>query len=447
MIERGCIIAVSLYAHSMQDWKVELKKIFIVEDASIVAMELRRILESIGYGVTGIAGSGEEAIEMCLASPPDLILMDVKLPGKLNGIDASREIRKHFNVPVIYTTAYSDSETVREVQKSYPFGFVIKPYREKDLLVAIETAFTRYEYERKLEISESKYKSLFEGSSDIIFTLDEDFTILTVNSAIMNYLNMRPEEVISRNLLDILSFPEEGESMQMDFAREKLDSFVRSRRSQNFKTVFKVKYNHEPVEMNVRLEFINIPDGRLIMGRAFRVVEDELLKFFISEKQQLVMGNQLFLVGDITFRMTRNLKRYFDADTVELMRMALVEMVVNAIEHGNLEISFEEKTEALKSSNYFDFVNRRQVNPSYRERKVHIEYAIAPDEAWYIITDDGSGFNHGELFKRDIAEINMEMGTHGRGVLLAARIFDEVRYSDEGNRVMLVKRIGDGGVK
>jgi two-component system, sensor histidine kinase LadS len=424
---------------------VELKKIFIVEDASIVAMELRRILESIGYGVIGMAGSGEEAIDLCLASPPDLILMDVKLPGKLNGIEASREIRKHINVPVIYTTAYSDSETVKEVQKSYPFGFVIKPYREKDLLVAIETAFTRYEYERKLEISETKYKSLFEGSSDIIFTLDEDFTILTVNGAIMNYLNLNPEEVISRNLMDLLSFTSEGETMQMDFAREKLDSFVKSRRPQNFKTVFKVKYNHEPIEMNVRLEFINIPDGRLIMGRAFRVVEDELLKFFVSEEQNMVMGNQLFLVGDITFRMTRNLKRYFDADTVELMRMALVEMIVNAIEHGNLEISFDEKSEALKSSNYFDFINHRQANPSFRERRVRIEYSITPDEAWYIITDDGSGFNHEELFKRDIAEINMEMGTHGRGVFLAAKIFDEVRYSDEGNRVMLVKRIERAG--
>ncbi len=419
------------------------KKIFIVEDAGIVAMELRRILEGLGYAVSGIAGNGEEAIAMCLAVPPDLILMDIKLPGNLNGIEASKEIRKRISVPVIFTTAYSDSETVQEVQKTYPFGFVIKPYREKDLLVAIETAFTRYEYERKLDEIQQKYKSLFEGSSDIIFTLDEDFTILTVNRSVINYLSLDPDELISRNLLDLLSVSVDGDPAQVSFVREKLESFTKTQRPQNFKTVFKAGYNREPVEMNVRLEYIMIPDGKLIMGRAYRVVEDELLKFFISESQNVVMGNQLFLVADVTYRMTRNLKRYFDHDTVELMRLALVEMIINAIEHGNLEITYQEKTEAFKNNTYFDFINERQGNPSYRGRQVRIEYSITPIEARYVIADDGSGFDHKGFVERDMADISLNFTAHGRGVLMATKIFDKIRYSDEGNRVELVKRIGD----
>jgi len=425
----------------------EKKRILIVEDAGIVAMELRRILDGLGYTVTGIAGSGEEAITMCLASRPDLILMDIKLPGKLNGIEASKEIRKSVAVPVIFTTAYSDSETIEEVQKTFPFGFVIKPYREKDLLVAIETAFTRYEYERKLEESQQKYKSIFEGSNDIIFTLDENFTILSVNRAVVNYLNVNPDEILSRNFLDLLSAPVDGDPAQVSFVREKLDSFARNRRPLNFKTIFKVGYSIEPVEMNVRLEYITIPDGKLIMGRAYRVVEDELLKFFISENQNLVMGNQLYLVGDVTYRMTRNLKRYFDSDTVELMRLALVEMIINAIEHGNLEISYQEKSEALRQGNYFNFISARQANPGYRDRRVRIEFSIAPGEARYAIVDDGSGFDHRGFFERDIADINRNFTAHGRGVLMASKIFDEIRYSDEGNGVELVKRIDDTGVK
>jgi DNA-binding NarL/FixJ family response regulator len=420
---------------------VKKKRIVIVEDAGIVAMELRRILEGLGYAISGIAGNGEESISLCLAAPPDLILMDINLPGKMNGIEAAREIRKRINVPVIFTTAFSDSETVKEVQKTFPFGFVIKPYREKDLLVAIETAFTRYEYERKLEESEQKYKSLFDGSGDIIFTLDENFTILTVNRAVINYLSLDPDEIISRNLLDLLSVPVDGDRAQPRFVREKLESFAKTQRPLNFKTVFKASFSHEPVEMNVRLEYIKIPDGKLIMGRATRVVEDELMKFFISERQNLVMGNQLFLVGDVTYRMTRNLKRYLDSDTVELMRLALVEMIINAIEHGNLEISYQEKTEALTNSNYFDFINARQVNPLYSGRQVRIEYSITPGEARYDIVDDGSGFNHKEFFEQDMTEINLGFKAHGRGVLMATKIFDEVRYSDEGNRVILVKRI------
>lgn len=417
------------------------KKIFIVEDSGIVAMELQRILEGLGYAVAGIAGTGEDAVNRCLDEPPHLILMDIKLPGKLNGIEATRQIRKKINVPVIYTTAYSDHDTVLEVQKSVPFGFVIKPYREKDLLVAIETAFTRFEYERKLEESEQKYKSLFDGSGDIIFTLDENLTILTVNKAVLNYLNMKPEEIVSKNFFDLLPIAIDGDEKQIHFVKEKFESFSRTRRPLNFKTYFKARYSIEPVEMTARFEFIDIQGGTLIMGRASRVVEDELLKFFVSETQGLVMGNQLFLVGDVTYRITRNLKRYCDHDTVELVRLALVEMIINAIEHGNLEITFNEKSEAMKGGNYFDFINVRQGNQLYRSRKVRIEYSITPDEARYTISDDGVGFNHKRFFERDITDVNQDFRPHGRGIFLSKKIFDEVWYNEDGNRVMLVKKI------
>src|SRR4030042_6162392 len=82
------------------------KKIFIVEDSRIVALELKKILDGLGYAVVGMAGSGEEAISKCRETVPDLILMDVKLPGGMNGSEASKEIRTSISVPVIYTTAY-----------------------------------------------------------------------------------------------------------------------------------------------------------------------------------------------------------------------------------------------------------------------------------------------------------------------------------------------------
>src|SRR4030042_6254968 len=231
------------------------REIFIVEDSRIVSLELQKILEGLGYAVIGSAGTGDEAISKCMDTPPDLILMDVKLPGTLNGIETSQEIRKKINVPVIYTTAYSDREIVEEVQKSYPFGFVIKPYREKDLLVAIETAFTRFEYEMKLEESERKYKSLFEGSSDIIFTLDDAWNILTVNWAVMNHLNVRPEEIVSKNFLELLYTSPDRNMKAANFVHEKLDFFARNRRPLNFKTSFKSNFNSEPVEMSIRFEY------------------------------------------------------------------------------------------------------------------------------------------------------------------------------------------------
>lgn len=415
------------------------KKLFIVEDSRIISLELQKILEGLGYAILGTAMSGEEAITECARTGPDLILMDVRLAGKMSGIEASREIRKNSNVPVIFTTAYSDRTIIEEIQRSFPFGFVIKPYREKDLLVAIETAFTRYEYEKKLEQSERKYKSLFEGSSDVIFTMDERWNIRTVNWAAMNHLNLRPDDLIDKNFLDLMHVSEDN-MKTIDFIPEKLEMFLRNKHPLNFKTTFKSNFNNEPVEMSVRLEYINAAEGDLIMCRAFRVVDDELLKFFTGERQTLVMGNQLFLVSDVAYRLTRNLKRYIDTDAVELTRLALVEIIINAIEHGNLEITFEEKTEAMGQGNYFEYVTKRQNNPRYRDRSVYIESHVGDEQAVYSITDDGAGFDHASFFSKEMSDINYEFRPHGRGLLMTKKLFDEITYNAAGNRVTLVKK-------
>ncbi|OHD69539.1 MAG: hypothetical protein A2W19_00585 [Spirochaetes bacterium RBG_16_49_21] len=416
------------------------KKIFIVEDSGVVLFELQKVLEGLGYDVAGTATTGAEAVAGCLEVQPDLVLMDVKLPGELNGIDASREISREMDVPVVFTTAYSDKDIIDAVQKSFPFGFVIKPYREKDLLVAIETAFTRYEYEKKLIESEQKYKSLFDGTNDIIFTLDDHLNVLTVNRAVINFLNIRPADIVMKNFLDLLFVPAKENFKSVIFIKEKLDYFLQNRRPLNLKAVFRSNFNNEPVEMGLRLESIDIPGGSLIMVRATWVVEDEIMRLIVSEGQELVMGNQLFLAGDIAYRLTRNLTRYLDSETAELVRLSLVEIIINAIEHGNLEISYQEKSEALRSGNYFEFVARRQENPRYQKRRVRIRYGMNPEMASYTISDDGRGFDHSSFIKNAIADININLQLHGRGLYMTQKIFDEMRYNKTGNTVTLMKR-------
>ena len=180
----------------------------------------------------------------------------------------------------------------------------------------------------------------------------------------MNHLNMRPEELIGIEFIDLLGASSDAEIQGREFVREKLDAFLKNRRSMGFRAQFKSNYNNEPVEMSVRFESIAITGGDLIMMRAFRVVEDELLKFFHSEKQSLIMGNQIFLAGDVAYRVTRNLRRYADTETAELMRLALVEMIINAIEHGNLDVTFEEKSRVLGEGVYTEFIARRQGDPA-----------------------------------------------------------------------------------
>jgi two-component system, sensor histidine kinase LadS len=247
---------------------------------------------------------------------------------------------------------------------------------------------------------------------------------------------------VGKNFIDLLAASSDVELKDLEFAREKLDSFLQNRRSMGFRAPFKSNYNNEPVEMSVRFESIAITGGDLIMVRAYRVVEDEILKFFHSEKQKLVMGNQLFLAGDVAYRITHNLRRYTDNETAELIRLALVEMIINAIEHGNLDVTFEEKSKVLGEGVYAEFIARRQGDPSYEGRKVRIELSVEPEAAIYTISDEGSGFDHRAFVKMDVADVNVPMKLHGRGMIISKKIFDEIRYNDAGNSVTLVKRFG-----
>ncbi len=124
-------------------------RILIVEDEHIVAMGIKRMLKGLGYTVTGIASSGDDAIGKAESTFPDLVLMDVMLKGDMDGVEAAKEIKKLFGIPVVYLTAYSDSNVLERAKKTGPLGYIIKPFDEKDLHSNIEIALHRYRTEKK----------------------------------------------------------------------------------------------------------------------------------------------------------------------------------------------------------------------------------------------------------------------------------------------------------
>ena len=123
------------------------KKILIVEDESIIAEDISDSLISLGYRITGMVYSGEEAIEAAAKFRPDLILMDVNLQGEMDGITAAAEIRSRFQIPVVYLTAYTDENTLRRVNATKPFGYIVKPFEEKNLHTTIQLALHQHEYD------------------------------------------------------------------------------------------------------------------------------------------------------------------------------------------------------------------------------------------------------------------------------------------------------------
>ncbi len=124
-------------------------RILIVEDEHIVAMGIKRMLKGLGYTVTGVASSGEDAISKAESTFPDLVLMDIMLKGELDGVEAAKEIKERFDVPVVYLTAYSDSTILERVKKTGPSGYIVKPFDEKDLHSNIEIALHRYRKEKE----------------------------------------------------------------------------------------------------------------------------------------------------------------------------------------------------------------------------------------------------------------------------------------------------------
>ena len=117
-----------------------MTSILIVEDESIVAWDIQETLENLGYQVLSRVSSGEEAIQLSETNHPDLVLMDIRLDGEMNGIQAAQEIYTHLGIPIIYLTAHADEQTLGEATTTNPFGYLVKPFRSQELHTTIQVA-------------------------------------------------------------------------------------------------------------------------------------------------------------------------------------------------------------------------------------------------------------------------------------------------------------------
>ncbi|MDD2301943.1 MAG: response regulator [Eubacteriales bacterium] len=127
------------------------KKIMVVEDEWVVADQICRNLKDLGYTVCSTASTGEEAISKAEADRPDLILMDIVLKGEMDGIEAAERINSQFNIPILYLTAYTNQEYIERAKQTGPFGYLVKPYKERDLYASIEMALHKHRVDAKIK--------------------------------------------------------------------------------------------------------------------------------------------------------------------------------------------------------------------------------------------------------------------------------------------------------
>ncbi len=120
---------------------IDRKKILIVEDEMIIALHNSRIVERLGHEVAGRTASGEDAVKKALEIKPDLILMDISLSGKMNGVEAAIKIKESMDIPIIFLSSNSDSTAVSQANKTVPYGFLVKPASESDINTMISAIF------------------------------------------------------------------------------------------------------------------------------------------------------------------------------------------------------------------------------------------------------------------------------------------------------------------
>jgi two-component system, cell cycle sensor histidine kinase and response regulator CckA len=182
-------------------------RILIVEDEIIIARELEARLTKLGYDVVGIASSGREAVELTEQEQPALVLMDIVLKGDMDGIEAAGEIRKRCAVPVIYLTAYTDETTLRRAKVTEPYGYIVKPFSERELIANIEMSLYKHRAETKLRTMEKWFSASMQHVADgVIATSDRDGTVSYINRIAEAVAGWRSEEVVGKKVAEVFRF-------------------------------------------------------------------------------------------------------------------------------------------------------------------------------------------------------------------------------------------------
>ena len=201
-------------------------RILVVEDETIVARDMQRQLGALGYESVGYATEGEEAIALAGQLMPDLVLMDIQLAGSMDGVAAAQAIRKQFSLPVIFITAFDADEVIERAKMSEPYGYILKPFSDRELRTSIEMALYKFKIEGALREREFQLSQTFESSPIGVAIFSVSGAILRVNPAFCRLLGRPKEELLTLVFYDI-SHRENVEEEQ-EIVKKMLDGGVQS---------------------------------------------------------------------------------------------------------------------------------------------------------------------------------------------------------------------------
>ncbi|HEY9845909.1 MAG TPA: response regulator, partial [Candidatus Caenarcaniphilales bacterium] len=184
-------------------------KILVVEDESIVAQDIQASLKSMGYTVPAVVASGEEAIKKAAQTHPDLVLMDIHLQGAMDGVEAARQISTHLNIPVIYLTANADDSTFERAKVTEPFGYILKPFEERELSTTIEIALYKHRMESKLKQHQQWLNTILSNIGDAVIATNAQGVVTFMNPVAEALTGWQQVEARSKNLSEVFPIVKE----------------------------------------------------------------------------------------------------------------------------------------------------------------------------------------------------------------------------------------------
>lgn len=190
-------------------------KILVVEDENIVALDIAQSLKTLGYDVVAVVASGEEALEKANELQPDLVLMDIQLRGQLDGIETAAQLSP-LNVPIVYLTAYADPSTLARAKITEPFGYVIKPFENRELHTTIEMALYKHQADREIREKEEWLTTTLRSIGDAVITTDAAGRITFMNPVAESLTGWRQPEAKGRPLAQIYTVIDEKSGEQLE---------------------------------------------------------------------------------------------------------------------------------------------------------------------------------------------------------------------------------------
>ncbi len=296
-------------------------KILVVEDEIIVAKDITMRLKDLGYNPCDIASTGEEAIEKAIKHKPNLVLMDIMLKGSMNGIESAEKIKELLDIPVIFITSYADNPTLKRAKITEPFGYIIKPFDERELHINIEIALYKYKTEKRLQQSEERlYKTLVSIGDGIITTnIDENITFM--NPIAENMSGYSLDEAIGKNIHDIVSFYKEDSAEKIS---DYLQISITNNQVINYEScIFVNDRINKEVIVNNRIAPIkdyknNISGAVVIISDITEKKQVKDINNLITESTSSAMGEEFFKILVKQLAQTLKVKFAFISENLNL---------------------------------------------------------------------------------------------------------------------------------